>query len=104
MIVLLDGEGAKAPLPHVATGVVMLLVAAELRRHQPHHVSAQLAIPPWPDGKVEMIRHQTKGDQPHVHALLRLAQQPDEGVEVAVLMKDGRPTVAAIKDVITIPT
>ena len=38
----------------------MLLVAADLRRQQPQHVIAQLVIPPWPDGKVVMIRHQTK--------------------------------------------
>src|SRR5207302_10319885 len=61
---------AKARLPDVATGAVMLLVAADLRRQQPQHVIAQLALTPWPDGKVEMIRHQTKGEYKlHVRTL-----------------------------------
>ena len=51
-----------------------------------------------------MIRHQTIGEEPNVHAVTRLAQQPDERVEVAVLMKDGTPPIAAIEDVITIST
>ena len=44
MVVFLDGKGAKAALPDMAAGVIVLVVATDVGGQQPHHVVAQVAI------------------------------------------------------------
>jgi hypothetical protein len=44
MIVLLDGKGAKAALPDVAAGVVVLAAATDMGGQQPADVGAQVAV------------------------------------------------------------
>lgn len=102
MIVLLDGEGAEAALINVATAVIMLVVAADMSGEQPHHVGAEIAVVAGPEGEVEMVGHQAIGEQTHGEAFSRLAQQFDEGGEVAVFLEDGASGVAAVEDVVAV--
>jgi hypothetical protein len=44
LVIFLDGKSAKAALPDLAAGVVMLVVAAHVGGHQPHHVVAEFTI------------------------------------------------------------
>src|SRR5438105_9445256 len=102
MIVFLDREGAKTPLPDMAAGMVVLVVTPHVRRQQPHHVVTQFAISPWPDKEVEMIRHEAVAEQAHIEALPRLPQELEEGIEIAILVKDSKAAVATVEDVITV--
>gem|GEM_PF-3728560 len=49
-----------------------------------------------------MIRHEAIAEQAHIDALTRLAQQLQEGVEIAIFMKHSTTTVATVEDVVTV--
>jgi hypothetical protein len=80
----------------------MLVIAANLSRHEPHHVCAQFAVPPRPKKQVEVIGHQTKSQETHRDALPGFIQQAEKGLEVAGFAKDRTSAIAPIKDMITI--
>jgi len=61
MIVFLDGERPKTSLPDMTAAVLMLMIAADMRRRQPHHVLTEIAVLSRPKDQVEMVAHQTKG-------------------------------------------
>jgi hypothetical protein len=102
VIVLLGGEGAEAALGDVAAAVVVLVVAADVGGQQPHHVVAQVAVGARPEDQVEVIRQQAVGEEADRGALAGLAQQVDEGGEVAVLVEEGAAAVAPVEDVVTV--
>jgi hypothetical protein len=102
MAVVLDGKTFEAPLPDVSAGMVVLMVAANMSGEQPGHVVAELAVGAWPEGEVEVVGHHTKGQQAHRHMFVGVAQQLDEGVEIAILVKDRAAAVTTVEDVITL--
>src|SRR5947209_2952590 len=95
-VIFLDGKGAKATLPDVAAGMVVLMITADMSGEQPHHVSAEFAVVAWPESQVEMVRQQAPGQQAHVEAFSRLAQPFDKGVEVAILVKNRAAAVPPV--------
>ena len=102
MIVFLDGERPKTPLPDMPAAMVMLMIAAYMRCHQPHHVLAEVAIFFWPNGEVEVVRHQTKGQQADIDALPSFTKQLHKSIIVAGLAEDRTPSVATIENMVTI--
>jgi hypothetical protein len=102
MVVFLNRKGPVPSLPDVAAGVIMLMITADVRGHQPHHVGAQVAIAPRPERQVEMGGHQTISEEADIDAFARLAGQLTKGREVAILAKDGATTIAAIEDMVTV--
>jgi predicted DNA-binding antitoxin AbrB/MazE fold protein len=102
MVVFLNRKGPVASLPDVAAGVIMLMITADVRGHQPHHVRTQVAIAPRPEREMEMVRHQTVSQQTDIDLFARFAEELAEGCEVAVLAEDGAATITAIEDVITV--
>ena len=96
------GNARKPPLPDMPAAVVMLMIAADMRGHQPHHVLAQAAIFFWPNGEVEVVRHQTKGQQANIDALPSFAEQVHESIIVPCFVKDRTPSVATIENMVTI--
>jgi len=44
MIILLNGKSFKTPLPDVTASLVVLVVAPYMRRQQPLHPSAEIAV------------------------------------------------------------
>jgi hypothetical protein len=56
----------------------------------------------WPKGKVEVVGHQAECKRAHGHVLLGVVQQFEEGVEIAILVKDGASAVTAVEDMVTI--
>src|SRR5437879_2225995 len=102
MIVFLDWERPKPPLPDTAAAVVMLVIAAHVRGGQPHHVRAQVASATRPKEKMKMIPQQAKGQQADVDPLPGLAQQPHKGSVVAVFVKDPAACVTTVEDVVAV--
>ena len=99
MIVLLDGKGLEPSLPHMAAGLIMLMVPSHMRGQQPVQKLAQLPIPPWPEGQVKMIGHQAIGEDAHGHTIGRVAQQREKGGVVFRLPEDLGPCIPPIDDV-----
>jgi hypothetical protein len=102
MVILLNGEVAKASLPDVSAGVVVLMVAADMGGQQPRHVMAQLAVVERPKNEVKMVGHQAIRQQPHVGVFTGLAQQLDEGGVIAILAKDRLAAVAPVEYMVAV--
>ena len=102
MIVFRDGKAFESSLPDVAGRMVVVVIAAHMCGEQPRHVSAEIAVLAWPKRQMEMVRHQAKAQQAHGHMLLGVAQQLDEGMEIALLMKNGAAAIAAVENVVTV--
>ncbi|HLN27685.1 MAG TPA: hypothetical protein VK395_08065 [Gemmataceae bacterium] len=82
----------------------MLMVAADVRRQQPHHVIAQLAIALGPRGQVKVVREHAVSEQAHRRALGRLREKLQKSGVVAILVEDHAATIIAIEHVVAITT
>ena len=51
---------------------------------------------------MEVVGHQAIGEQAHAASFAGLAQELDEGGEVAVLVKDGAAAIAPVEDMVAI--
>ena len=102
VVVLLDGEGAKASLVDMAAAVVVLMVAADMSGEQPHHVVTQVSVGGRPEGKMEMVGHQAIGEKAHGSSFSRLAQQLDEGGVIAVFEENSTSAIASVEDMVTV--
>jgi hypothetical protein len=71
VLVLLDGERLESPQPDVAAGSVVLQLATHMRRHQPMHPPAELAVVAGSDDQVEVVGHEAIAEQSHGHPTLR---------------------------------
>ena len=49
-----------------------------------------------------MVGHQAESQQPHGHVFLGVAQQFEEGMIIARLVKDGAAAIATVEDVVTV--
>lgn len=104
VLVLLDGERFESPLPDVAGGLVMLVVAADVRGEQPLHPAGQIAVLARPEDQVKVIRHQTISEQPHRHNFVGGREEADERLVIGRLMKDPLAGISAAEDVVTVST
>ena len=64
---------------------------------------------PGPDGgkgdarrQAGKVGHQAQSKQAHGHVLVGVAQEFEEGMEIAILVKDCASAVTAIEDVVTV--
>jgi len=78
MLVILDGKRLESPLPRMAAAVVMTMIAVNVRRPQPLHPTAEVAIFARPDKPVKMIGDQAVPNQSHCDSVVRLPHQVDE--------------------------
>jgi hypothetical protein len=102
VVILLDGEGPKPPLPDVAAPPVALAVAVPRGGQQPLHPRAQLLIGAGPQDRVKMIRQQTKGHQPHGQACTGLPEDPDKAVVIVGVVENPGPAIAPVQGMGTI--
>ncbi len=84
VLILLNRERLESSLPYVAARMIVLVVTPHVRGHEPLHPLAQLAILPRPNNQVEVVRHQTVGQEAHVHAGAADTQQAGEGCIVSL--------------------
>ena len=104
VLVLLDGERFESPLPDVAGGLVVLVVAADVRREQPLHPAGQIAILARPEDQVKMIRHQAISEQPHRHDIVGGGEEADECLIIGRLVKHPLTGISAAEDVVAVAT
>src|SRR3954453_20847333 len=98
MFVVLDGKRPESALPNMAAAMIVLMVTAHMSGEQPHHVVAQFTVAARPEGEVKMVGHQAIAEQAHARqAFARLAQQLDEGGEIAFFMKYRLAAIAPIE-------
>src|ERR1700693_5975571 len=96
------GKERKRPCHTWPLAMVMLMIAAHVRRGQPQHVTAEIPVLTRPQQQVKMVAHQAIGQQAHVGAFPGLAEELHEGGAVAVLVKDSPAAIASIEDVVAV--
>src|SRR5438876_7694605 len=101
MLVFFDGEALEPTLPHVTTAAIVPMVTAHMGGHQPLHPAAQVAVLVWPDHQMEMVGHQTKANYAHRLTQTRVADQPQKGLVIGILVKDHLLAITTIQDVVT---
>jgi hypothetical protein len=100
MFVLLNGKRFEPSLPDVPARGIVAMIAADVRRQEPLHPAAQIAILPGPDDQMEMVGHEAVCEHPHPVSREAGLEQIGEGGVVPRLVKDGGAPIAAIDDVI----
>jgi hypothetical protein len=65
VVVFLNGMSSESPLPNVAAGMIVLVVAAYVSGHEPLHVVAEIAIIDRPESQMKVIRHDADAEKPH---------------------------------------
>lgn len=75
MLVLLDGKGLEAALPNVPAATVVSMIAPHVRREQPLHPTAEVAVAMRPEHQMEMVGHQHVTKNPQRQPLVRLRHQ-----------------------------
>ena len=100
VFVLLDRKGFESPLPNVAGGVIMPLVAADVGREQPVHPAAQVSISQGPERQMKMVRQHAICQNPHGVPQLRFGQEVDKRVEITVFVKNAGPVIAPVQHVV----
>ena len=75
MLVLLNRESLKSPLPHMTATSIMPMIPPHMGRQKPLHPSPQTPIPIWPEPKMKVIRHDAIGQHPHGNVLTRKPNQ-----------------------------
>ncbi len=93
----LDGKRLESPLPDMATALVMPMITANVRRHEPLHPATQVPILMRPQQQVEMVCHQTKTCQPHRHVFMSFSHETHKRREVIILMKDVTASIARFR-------
>ena len=102
VFVFLDGERFESPLPDVAGGLVVLVVAADVCREQPLHPAGEIAVLARPEDQVKMVRHQAVTQEPHRNDFVGGVEETDEGLIIRPLVKHPLPGVPATENVVTI--
>jgi len=103
MAVLLNRKTLEPTLPHMSMAPVMLVVPPDMARHPPLHEWAQGSLGGRLHDQMKMIRHEA--DAKHVDGEFGFCRgkQVEESRVVAVFMKDGRPTVPTIQNMVGVP-
>jgi hypothetical protein len=104
VVVVLNGKRLESPLPDMTAAVVVPMVAADVRRHQPLHPTAQITIFVRPEQKVEMVVQQAVPDQSHANFVVCLPHQIDEGKKIFRLVKNVIAGIPTVQNVIQKPT
>ena len=94
------GERFESPLPNVAGGAIMPLVAADVGREQPVHPAAQVSISQGPERQMKMVRQHAICQNPHGIPQLRFGQEADKRLEITVFVKNAGPVIAPVQHVV----
>jgi len=78
----------------------MSVPSLRVRQRDPRHEPRQIAICAWPEQQMPVAGHQAVRQQAHVETETRLLQNPLEGFVVLLLVKQSRPLVAAVENVV----
>jgi hypothetical protein len=106
MRILLNGKALETSLIQVSADavVVVLAIALDVGVGDPRNEAGEIAVGVGPEDQMPVIWHQTEPEETAWRALQCLTEDFQEGVVIRRLMKDSRPPVGAVKDVIHNPT
>jgi len=98
MVVLLNGESLKTPLPNMTATSVVLMIATDVRRQEPLHPLPEISVQVRPYH--QMIWQNTVAEYPHSNALTRSIEQVNKWFVISVFPKDLLAGIAAIDNVV----
>lgn len=98
--VLLNWKRFEPTLPDTSGCSPKLVIATHMRGEQPLHPAAEIAVLERPKYEVEVIRHQTEGENPERQALIGSFHQPNERPVVGSSVIDGRSSISSIDNVV----
>jgi hypothetical protein len=104
VVVVLNGKRLESSLPDMTTAVIVTMVAADVRRQQPLHPTAQITIFVRSEKQVEMVIQQAVPDQSHANFVVCLPHQIDERQKIVRLVKNVIAAIATVQNVIQKPT
>jgi len=104
MAVLLNRKTFEPALPHMTVAPVVPVVATDMAGHPPLHERAQGRTRPGLHDQMEMIGHQAEAEGLDGILVLRRGEQITECSVIAVLVEDGRTTVATIQHMVGVPS
>jgi hypothetical protein len=104
LVVVLNGKRLESSLPDMTTAVIVTMVAADMRRHQPLHATAQITIFVRPEKQVEMVIQQAVPDQSHANFVGCLPHQIDDREKIVRLVKNVIAGIPTVQNVIKKPT
>ena len=84
----------------VPAAAVVAMVAADVRREQPLHPMAEIAVAVRPQHQVKVIGHQAPRQNPHRQTLASGLEEPDEGRVIVLPVKHLAPAVPPIENVV----
>ena len=102
MIVRLHGERFKAALPDVAAPLVMAVVMADVRRHQPLHPATEISILAWPQQQMKVIGQQAIPQQPHRNSFVGDPHDVHEASKIVRVVKYADASVATVGHLVNI--
>ena len=100
MVILLNNETLKPPLPDVPVGAIKLMVSSHMACHQPLHPSAKVPCPDRPHDHVEMVGHEAVGKNFDREKPPAQSQQISESLVILTIVEYVLLPVATVEDVV----
>lgn len=100
MIIILYRKALVSPLPDMAAGMIMLVIAAHMACHKPLHELVETLCHFRLNKQMKMIRHQTPGKDSDWILFFCCLHEFNERTEVAFLVKDLLSAVTTIDEVV----
>jgi hypothetical protein len=82
--------------------MIVALISPDVCGQEPVHPTPQVAIPQGPQRELEVVGHQAVGQDAHRLPEVRLGEGADECLIVVVLVEDGGPVIAPVRDTIAV--
>lgn len=102
MSILLNRKTFESTLPDMTMTPVMPVVPPDMARHPPLHEGTQRRFGRWLDDEMKVVRHKADTEHVYLEFFLGGSEQLQEGSVVPVFVKDGRPTVPPVQDMICV--
>jgi len=99
-----DRKRLESTLPDMAGRMVMAMVTTNVSGEQPLHEVAEVSVVSGPNHQMEVVGHQTIGEQTDGRPLPGFVKEFQEGDIIAVFMEHRAASVATIQDVVAITT
>jgi hypothetical protein len=75
MLIALNRETLKAPLPNMSAAAIMFVISAHVAGQQPLHELTQCGLVRRFENEMKLMRHQAKTEQPNPMPLLCFSQE-----------------------------
>ena len=100
MVILLNNETLKPPLPDMPVGTVELMISSHMACHQPLHPSAKVPCPNGPHDHVKMVGHEAVRKNFDREKAPAQSQQTGESFIILTVVEYVLLPVATVEDVV----